>query len=190
MIQSSQEIDGWFDFPDLYSSYAKILKHDSIFVELGVWKGRSICFLGEELVKLDKKPKVFAIDTFKGTDNDERQQKEIERLGGNTLDVFKTYLEDLSLTSLITILAQDSAEAAKNFEDNSIDIIFIDADHSYEAVKKDLEIWYPKMKKDSIMSGHDYWFEPLRKAVGEFFYPKDLLVSEASNSSWLVNIKK
>lgn len=42
------------------------------------------------------------------------------------------------------------------FEDDYFDFIYIDADHTYEAVKSDLESWYPKLKKGGIMSGHDY----------------------------------
>ena len=36
------------------------------------------------------------------------------------------------------------------FEDNSIDAIYIDGDHSYEGVKNDLELYYPKVKKKWI----------------------------------------
>ena len=45
-------------------------------------------------------------------------------------------------------------EAIKYFEDNSIDMVFIDADHTYEAVKYDIERWLPKTTK--LISGHDY----------------------------------
>lgn len=190
MIKSSKEIDGWFNYEDLYSSYCQDLNNDSIFVEVGIWKGKSICFLGELLKQCNKTPKVFAVDTFKGTPNDEIQQKEIQNLGGSTLSLFKSYLKDLSLENLIIPLELDSIEASKKFQDNSIDIIFIDGDHSYEAVRKDLQAWFHKMKNNSIMSGHDFWHEPLRKAVEDFFISKHLNPTAVSDTSWTVKINK
>jgi predicted O-methyltransferase YrrM len=39
--------------------------------------------------------------------------------------------------------------------DKEIDVIFIDGDHSYEGCKKDIENWYPRMKKGGVMLFHD-----------------------------------
>jgi len=55
------------------------------------------------------------------------------------------------------ILIRDfSIEAAKQFEDESIDFVYLDGDHTYEAVSSDIAAWYPKVKKNGIISGHDY----------------------------------
>jgi len=43
-----------------------------------------------------------------------------------------------------------------NFDDNSIDFIYIDADHTYESVKRDIELYLPKVKDGGIIGGHDY----------------------------------
>lgn len=40
--------------------------------------------------------------------------------------------------------------------DNSLDIVYLDAAHYYEAVKKDLEAYYPKVKPGGVIAGHDY----------------------------------
>jgi predicted O-methyltransferase YrrM len=42
------------------------------------------------------------------------------------------------------------------FEDNSIDFIYIDAEHTYESVKRDLELYLPKLKRGGTIGGHDY----------------------------------
>lgn len=55
-----------------------------------------------------------------------------------------------------TILKMDSLLAANTFENDTFDLVYIDADHTYESVKKDLYAWYPKVKSGGIFSGHDY----------------------------------
>lgn len=42
------------------------------------------------------------------------------------------------------------------FENESLDFVYIDANHAYDFVKEDIELWYPKVKKGGIVSGHDY----------------------------------
>ena len=49
-----------------------------------------------------------------------------------------------------------TALAAKKFEDGSLDFVFIDADHSYEGVRGDIELWLPKVKSGGLLCGHDY----------------------------------
>ena len=46
--------------------------------------------------------------------------------------------------------------AAELFQDESLDFVYIDANHTYEAVTEDIRIWYPKVKSGGIIAGHDY----------------------------------
>jgi hypothetical protein len=41
-------------------------------------------------------------------------------------------------------------------KNESLDFVYIDANHKYDAVKKDLELWYPKVRKGGVFAGHDY----------------------------------
>jgi hypothetical protein len=81
------------------------------------------------------------------------------------------------------ILRIDSENATKIFQTwyryrntyEYFDLVFLDADHTYEGVKKDIELWYPLIKKNGILSGHDYGFnntgtyKGVQKAVDEVF---------------------
>ena len=80
----------------------------------------------------------------------------------------------------------DSIEASKKYEDNSIDFVFIDANHDYDYVKKDIEAWFPKVKTGGVIAGHDYHkhWKGVVKAVDEFFLEKDVLFSEVC---WIHN---
>ena len=55
-----------------------------------------------------------------------------------------------------TVLDMKSVDAAKHVVDSSLDLVFIDADHSYEGVKADLAAWAPKVKPGGWIGGHDY----------------------------------
>lgn len=74
-----------------------------------------------------------------------------------------------------------SDQAAEQIQ--STDMVFIDANHSYEYVKKDIEIYMPKIKKGGILCGHDYKaYEGVTKAVNEI--AKNLQVNYASDYFW------
>lgn len=49
-----------------------------------------------------------------------------------------------------------SVDAVKIFPDESLDFVYIDANHAYEFVKQDIAMWYPKVKMGGILAGHDY----------------------------------
>jgi hypothetical protein len=87
------------------------------------------------------------------------------------------------------ILRKDSQDAAKEIPDKSLDFVFIDADHSYQGCKADIEAWRPKIKAGGFISGHDYentefpcW--GVKKAVEEAFGLPEL----GENYTWKVNL--
>jgi len=84
------------------------------------------------------------------------------------------------------ILVGESVKWANSFHDASLDLAFIDADHSYEAVKADIEAWGPKVKPGGVLGGHDYRDDKdygVIQAVNEAF-PKGLRLGR--NHCWFV----
>jgi uncharacterized Rossmann fold enzyme len=88
------------------------------------------------------------------------------------------------------ILVKDSVEAAREIEDGSLDFVFIDANHTYEACKADVEAWLPKVKPTGFIAGHDYenpgypsW--GVKRAVEEVLGP----VEVGANYCWRKAIK-
>jgi len=65
-----------------------------------------------------------------------------------------------------TLIRKSSVEAAKDVAEESLDFVFIDADHKYESVRQDLKVWVKKVKVGGIVSGHDYYVFPYSKNRG------------------------
>lgn len=91
------------------------------------------------------------------------------------------------------IRTQRSTEAAKEVADGWLDFVFIDADHSYEGCKADIEAWLPKVKKGGLIGGHDYENHDFPKfgvtrAVDEFVSRHSLKLETGDNFCWFVQL--
>lgn len=72
-------------------------------------------------------------------------------------DKLDGFLEETKLrVPTATIIRKFSLDAAKDFADNSLDFVYLDANHSYEHIKADIQAWLPKVKTGGILAGHDY----------------------------------
>ena len=49
-----------------------------------------------------------------------------------------------------------SVKAVVHFEDESLDFVYIDANHEYKFVLEDIELWTPKVKQSGVVGGHDH----------------------------------
>lgn len=96
------------------------------------------------------------------------------------------------------ILRGTSQEAATQVADSSLDFVYLDAQHHYEAVRNDIELWHPKVKRGGVLGGHDYLDGRLetglygvKKAVDEFAVANGyalVLTQERNWPSWFVRI--
>lgn len=78
-----------------------------------------------------------------------------------------------------------SDNAVSDFEDNSLDYIFIDGLHTYEQVLLDCKNYYSKVKEGGVFSGHDYNAIPgVRQAVQEFAASVNKTILETSQDVW------
>lgn len=93
-------------------------------------------------------------------------------------------------------IKKTSDEASKYFNDLSIDVVYIDAEHTPESVKNDITKWLPKIKYDGYISGHDWEFQNgiLRQSIIETignpdFICKHVIHGGKSDGSWIKNKK-
>lgn len=85
----------------------------------------------------------------------------------------------------IVKIRKTSVEAAKDFEDYSLDAVYIDAEHDEDSVREDIRTWMPKIKRGGILSGHDFNLPHIgRILVEEGFDAQHITL--APDTSWAV----
>ena len=164
-MKSYKDIDGWFEYTKTYDYLVSTIPENGIFVECGAWLGRSSSYLCS--IANQRNINIYIVDSWKGSPT---RLTSTHKLATETdiFEIFKSNLEGANYTAIREL----SVNACKNFEDNSCDVVFIDMEHTYEAVKEDIEVWLPKVKKDGIIAGHDYLlpnWPGVVQAVNEYF---------------------
>jgi hypothetical protein len=140
-----QNIQGWFDFQNLYKEMVSL--HDNAkFVEVGVWRGKSTCFLAVEIVNQNKKIILDTIDSYEYLTEEYSYNK----------DVPKQFKKNIKSFKFINFINKNSVEASKLYNDQSIDFIFFDSEHTEEYATKEIKSWYSKVKIGGYIGGHDY----------------------------------
>lgn len=148
----------WFNFQQFYDWVAKqCLEGWNSFVEVGVWRGHSIIHLAKALNKngcVD--PKIYAVDCFDKVEDPIILSKLEEGEQEILWEIYDYNLTINDVRNMITDIRMPSPKAADEFEDDSLDFVFIDANHDYEPVKADIAAWKPKIRKGGVLAGHDY----------------------------------
>jgi len=184
-----QSIEGWFNMEKQYLELLDATPEKGIFVELGAYKGKSTSFIVTEIVNRNRNIQFYTVDTFQG-DSGSNDLKEVDAY--KQVDVSKMYEEFTENTKHLdnnfTVIKDYSWEAAKLFEDNSVDVCFLDASHAEKSVLLDLQAWYPKIKNNGILAGHDYnaWIGV--KTAFKQYFKKD--PDKINNDCWFIKIKK
>tara|TARA_B100000424_G_scaffold22296_1_gene15936 strand:+ start:330 stop:875 length:546 start_codon:yes stop_codon:yes gene_type:complete len=134
-------------------------------VELGVSAGENFFAL------LRKNPNLFLYGVDTWVLQEDNVLEDYDASDEMNLDKRKQIVDAklLRYQNRCKIFEERTDEAYKHFEDDSLDFVFIDADHSYESVKKDIELWSPKVRTTGFIFGHDINWGDVARAVGECF---------------------
>ena len=170
-LSLEKDIPGWFSYSNFYDEISKDFHDGYKVVEVGAWLGRSTAYLANKVKQSKKKVDFHTIDTWKGSLNESLHQSFVKGHGGSIFEIFLNNLQSQNLLKYVTPIQDSSQNAAKNFSNNSLDAIMIDADHSYEGVRSDILNWYSKIKPGGLIAGDDYGvFEGVSRAVKQFFH--------------------
>lgn len=121
-------------------------------VEIGVLKGRFLKTFCEQGFKM------YGIDPWEDYDN-------YNDYKGLDFNAFEKESRDRLAPYDCTIIKKWSMDAVKDFEDESLDFVFIDGNHSLEFVIEDIAAWSKKIRIGGIISGHDYFRRNTDKAI-------------------------
>jgi len=168
------KIEGWSHYlAPFYGYIVPYLPDNCKVVEIGCWKGRSLACLAVELINSKKQFELSAVDHWQGTEAEGwyYQSSEVKQLieSRRIVEIFKENIAPV--LDRVNVIELASADAAKLFEDSSIDLVIIDDDHSYEGIKRSIRAWLPKVKPGGYLAGddHDTNFSPLVQALVEIF---------------------
>ena len=152
----------WFTYPRLYSWAVESFPSGSHFLEIGSWKGRSASYMGVALHNSGKDIKFDCVDTWDDI-------SPMHNITGEEL--LRQFTENTApVKHRINPVRAYSVDAASYYADNSIDFLFLDADHRYDKVIREMQAWIPKVKKGGVFAGHDYTSIPdVKQALGECF---------------------
>lgn len=156
----------------------KTLKGELIGCEIGVCLGVTTELYAKELNNLKK---IYAVDHYpefvdwNGFDLNKERQELIKQYAYNKLKQYPN----------VEIVYKNSSDFVERLEDNELDFIFIDGDHRYKSVLRDITMFYPKVKTGGIFAGHDINLPDVQKALIYFFgnnRTSDIKIVE--NNAW------
>ncbi|MDM5356378.1 class I SAM-dependent methyltransferase (plasmid) [Peribacillus sp. RS7] len=139
---------------------------DGEIVEIGSFKGKSTVALGLGSKSIsERKRTIFAIDPFISN--------------GAYADYFNEFQNNIlnfRLANYVTPIKNFSHDAIKDCPE-SISALFVDGDHSYLGVKRDIELYAPRVVRGGFIAFHDYTVYPdVRRAVDELCESKEYVL--------------
>lgn len=175
---------------DRFRDFLDQMPHDAVAVEVGVQGGGFAALM----LKRTHPKKLYLIDCWSHQDPNIYDDKEANVSDHEQEKLYKSTKKRFANDPRVTILRKFSKDAVEQFQDESLDWVYIDANHGYDAIKEDLALWWPKVKKGGTLSGHDYAVRPsfgVVQAVNEFLIEHNLYFSHLTKEeniydSWAI----
>lgn len=152
-------------------------------VEIGVAFGSN----SYKLLKNFKELTLYSLDPYVKYSDTDSMSKLTEGENGDNLYNFVFNRLNNSYGDRSKLVRSDSSYLINNIEDNSLDFVFIDGDHSYEGVKIDIENSFSKVKSGGLISGDDYGLIPtVDLAVNEFCNKTNIKINVKDLVWWFI----
>jgi predicted O-methyltransferase YrrM len=136
-------------------------------VELGAWVGLTTCYLATAC-RVRGEGKVYAVDTFAGTREGDTTYQSVGRFGGSTFDAFTDQVRRAGVSDLVEPLVGLTTEVCESYSGKAIRLLLIDADHSFEGVRADFELWSPYVAPGGLIVFHDYLMHDVARFVDAY----------------------
>lgn len=160
------------------------MRGDLIGCEIGVAHGFNVVYFLDTLPTLKK---IYAIDPFilYDTDGSNQGTPGIFLSQNNANNIKNMFIKNIKpYGTRVEFIHASSTDVFDQILDNSLDYIFIDGEHSYESVTRDLENYSQKVKQGGIVSGHDFSWPGVQNAVFKFIADSGIDLKFCNNDVW------
>ena len=154
----SRPIDGWLtrDEEATLFGLAAAVPRDRCIVELGSWFGRSAILLGGGARRGHGAP-VYSVDLFRASGcAKELLEDRVGAAAQDYWDRFQQHMRGAGLAELVSAVRGDTAQTGSDWSGPPVGLVFIDADHTYDGVKRDWTHWLARLAPHAIVAFHDY----------------------------------
>lgn len=178
---STMELNNINSLEGLLDLVRQFYKPSFKMVEVGSYEGISTLLFSKFV------DTVYSVDnySFKQPPEGTISKEELDQHSNDFLIAEKLFIERTKDIKNIIKIRKSSIEAAKDFEDRSLDAVYIDADHDEESFRADIKAWRPKIKFGGVLSGHDYYLPFINQVLTEEGFVR---ITTATDTSWAVNI--
>ena len=190
LTHAYQDIPGWFNFAEVYRDAVTRARDGAHFVEVGTLFGKSAAFLAVEIVNSGKRITCDTIDSGVGVTPDVwntmqnvGRADDLLRAHGSMAAAAAANLG--FVPGVVSLWSADSLSAALRYPNNSLDFVFLDSGHEYAHVLAELAAWWPKVRHDGVLAGHDINLPGVRQAVQQWAAHTQVGVS-VIGTSWAV----
>lgn len=140
---------------------AAALPDAAVVVEIGSWVGKSSVVLGSALVRKNG-ARLYCVDPFDASGDprsEARYHIEAERLGKSLREAFEDSIRRAGVARVVEVMAAYSHEVVADWR-RPIDMLFIDGNHAFEAVRRDFTDWSPFVRPGGLLAFHDTYLSP------------------------------
>lgn len=170
-----ESIPGWDPVVEVYKRWTQgEVRAGAVVVEVGVALGKSISWIADWCEANQRRDvQIWAVDSWCMNAPNGEQQTWANIHGGPFTLYAKMMMEhDPKAFERVRVVRAPSVMAAEMFATSSVDLVVLDGDHSYEAVRDDISAWMPKVRPFGWMGGddhHEVHHPGVIKACKEFF---------------------
>lgn len=167
---------GWYFYQRMHERMLADAPDHALFVELGVFVGKSIRGLLEAADSLDKPIRVIGVDHFRGSP--EFLDQHAVYYGDKPFEKAPVgFLAQAAIDNLkdemhrVQLVVSDTVSAADLFQNESVYAVTVDAGHEEDDVVNDALAWLPKVMPGGWIGGDDYGpgFPGVMRAVDRLF---------------------
>ena len=205
-----RSVPGGFKGNGVYdAAIDKFAQQECVFVEIGSLMGQSTCYMANSLKHRNISHVKFDVIDYWASMHVTRsdvsfdwlpphQMKAAQKFGKGEMSMAWHYymLKTHSWAMIRSVFHGSSTDPniAKNYDDLSIDFVYLDTAHEASITKQELDLWWPKVKRQGLLCGDDYHppdgssttLNNYAKAVDAWFNDNGIVVEYKGHSQFCV----